>query len=101
MYVDATLIAAAHTVIFGTGIKIRPETWIPAFAGMTHLLRSKRFERLNIFNVLNRSILSERPDLLHARIEADVLILGRISQDPYRVFAVNRSIDGFFDHRAQ
>ena len=95
------MIAAAHTTIFGTGIKIRSETWILAFAGMTHLLRSKRFERLKHFAPLNRSILSERPDLLHARIEADVLILGRISQDPYRVFAVNRSIDGFFDHRAQ
>jgi hypothetical protein len=56
---------------------------------------------LNILHVLNRSILSQGPDLLHARIETDVLIFGRISQDPYRVFAVNRSIDRFFDHRAQ
>ena len=101
MYVDATLIAAAHTTIFCMGIKIRAETWIPAFAGMTHLLRSKRFERLEHFARFEPSASTERPDLLHARIEADVLIRGRISQDPYRVFAVSRSIDGFFDHRAQ
>ena len=95
------MIAATQTAIFDMDIKIYPETWMLAFAGMTHLLRSKRFGRLEHFERLNRSISSERPDLLHARIEADVLILGRISQDPYRVFAVNGSIDGFFDHRAQ
>lgn len=95
------MIAATQTAIFGTGIKIRPETWMLAFAGMTHLLRSKRFERLEHFARFEPSASTQRPDLLHARIEADVLILGRISQDPYRVFAVNRSIDGFFDHRAQ
>ena len=49
MYVDPKSIAAAQTAIFGTGIKIRPETWIPAFAAMTPLFRSKRFERLEHF----------------------------------------------------
>ena len=44
IYVDAKLIAAAQNAIFDMDIKIYPETWIPAFAGMTHLLRSERFE---------------------------------------------------------
>lgn len=51
MYVDGKSIAATQTAIFGTGIKIRPETWMLAFAGMTHLLRSKRFGRLEHFDV--------------------------------------------------
>ena len=101
MDVDPKSIAAVQDAIFGTGIKIRPETWILAFAGMTHLFRSERFEGLEHFAPFEPSASTQRPNLLHARIETDVLILGRISQDPYRVFTVNRSIDGFFDHRAQ
>jgi hypothetical protein len=67
---------------------------------LTHLFEANVLNDLNILNVLNGSASTQRPDLLHARIEADVLILGRISQDPYRVFADSRSIDGFFDHRS-
>jgi len=54
MYVDAKSIAVARIAIFEIGSKIRPETWIPAFVEVTHLLRSKRFERLEHFERVNR-----------------------------------------------
>jgi hypothetical protein len=102
IYVDPKSIAAPQTAIFETGIKIRPGNLDSRVrANDASLPTPNVLNCLNILSVLNPLVSSQRPDLLHARVEADVSILGRISQNPYRVFAVSRSIDGFFDHRAQ
>src|SRR6185503_861154 len=45
--------------------------------------------------------LGQGPDLLHARVESDLLILRRVPKGPDRVVALERGIDGFSDHRAQ